>query len=88
MAMPTAAPTPTLVNLSLGKPATQSSTYNNIANVGPGSAVDGNDNSFMHTFCWQGINQWWEVDLADTYTVSSLHIVNRLDCCGGRYVLC
>ena len=84
MGMPSASPTPSLVNLSLNKPAAESTTYNN-AGVGAAAAVDGNDNSITHTKCWTGINQWWEVDLGTVdQTIVSIEIVNRLDCCGGR----
>jgi hypothetical protein len=87
MAKPTTSPTPVPANLSLGKPATQSSTYNNIQNVGASSAVDGDPNTFTHTHCWQpGVTQqWWKVDLLDVYTISSITVGNRLDCCGGRF---
>jgi hypothetical protein len=75
-----------LTNVALGKPATQSSTYNNIQNVGASSAVDGDPDTFTHTHCWQpGITQWWKVDLLDVYTISSITVGNRLDCCGGRF---
>ena len=76
-----------LTNLALGKPATQSSTYNNIGNVGASSAVDGNYDSFTHTHCWQSgvARQWWKVDLEDLYTISSITVGNRQDCCGGRF---
>lgn len=46
-------------------------------------ANDGNDNSFTHTNCGDA-TPWWEVDLQDVFTITSLKIVNRLDCCGGR----
>lgn len=72
-----------LTNVALGKTAIESSTYNN-AGAGAMAAVDGNDNSFTHTNCNQGIVQWWEVDLAGVYTIAELNIVNRQDCCGGR----
>ena len=86
MEKPTSSPTPVPSNLSLNKPASQSSTYN-INNDGPEKAVDGNYNSFTHTKCWQtGVDrQWWKVDLLDVYTISSLVVGNRLDCCGGRF---
>ena len=82
MAHPTSSPTPTLSNLSIGKPASQSSTYT--ASMGPEKAVDGIDETSTHTHCWKGINQWWEVDLEDVYTIATLKMVNRLACCGGR----
>ena len=72
-----------LPNVALNKPATESSTYNN-AGHGAQGAVDGNDNSFSHTNCWKGINQWWRVDLEEEYTIHEIEVVNRLDCCGGR----
>lgn len=75
-----------LPNVAFNKTATQSSTYNNNESQdGPHLAVDGNQNSFTHTKCNQaGINQWWKVDLEEVYTISSVSITNRLDCCGGR----
>lgn len=81
MAQPTAAPTPTLVDLSSGKPASQSSTFQtqNAALV-----VDGDDSTFSHTKCYEGYAQWWKVDLEGTYTIASVNMVNRQDCCGGR----
>jgi len=87
MEKPTSSPTPVPSNLSLNKPASQDSTYNNMNNVGPEQAVDGNYNSFTHTMCWQtGVDRhWWKVDLLDVYTISSLTVGNRLDCCGGRF---
>ena len=84
MGMPTASPTPSLVNLSLNKPAIESSTYNN-AGGGPSKAVDGNEQSYTHTKCWTGINQWWQVDLESSFTtIANIEVVNRLNCCGGR----
>ena len=69
-------------NIASGKTATQSTTYN-AQHDGPEKALDGIESSFTHTQCNQAA-PWWEVDLEDTYTISSMKIVNRLDCCGGR----
>lgn len=83
MGMPTASPTPSLVNLSVGKPAIESTTISSGHN--PGQAVDGNDQSYTHTKCWTGINQWWQVDLeSSSTTIANIEVVNRLNCCGGR----
>jgi len=85
MGMPTSSPTPTLVNLSANKPTSALSTYNNnIGRDGPQLVVDGVDESFSHSKCWTGQNQWWEVDLGGMYTIASIEVVNRLNCCGGR----
>ena len=73
-----------LPNVALGKPATQSSTYNSVNDVAS-MAVDGNYNSFTHTQCHKGYIQWWRVDLEDVYTIASITVGNRLDCCGGRF---
>jgi len=67
-------------NIALGKPASQSSSY---GNSDAGSAVDGIEQTYTHTLC-ELRGEWWKVDLGDVYTISSLKIVNRLDCCGGR----
>ena len=85
MAKPTSSPTPVPMNLALGKPATQSSTYNNKPSDFASMAVDGNYNSFTHTECNKGYRQWWRVDLEDVFTISSIVVGNRLDCCGGRF---
>ena len=72
-----------LANVALNKPASQSSTYNSAVDTAY-KTVDGNDNSFAHTKCFQGIQQWWQVDLEDTFTIVSMEVVGRLDCCNGR----
>ena len=72
-----------LPNVALNKPASESSTYNH-AGGGASKAVDGNDNSFHHTKCFTGSQQWWQVDLEDTFTIVSMEVVGRLDCCNGR----
>lgn len=71
-------------NLSIGKTAIQSSDYNNMGNPYAAQALDGDINTFTHTMCWQGFNQWWQVDLEAVHTISSVYIVNRQNCCGGR----
>ena len=53
----------------------------------PGRAIDGNTNgqwgggSVTHT---NGDNSWWEVDLQDSYTIDSIRLWNRMDCCRER----
>ncbi len=83
---PTTPPTnSTLVNLSVGKSARQSSTeFGGLAN----RAVDGNtngnwqNNSVTHT---NRENQaWWEVDLGKVYNISQIKLFNRTDCCSDR----
>lgn len=74
---------PAMTNFALSGTATQSSKYNNIN--GPAEmAIDGIDTTYTHTYCWQGFRQWWQVDLGVERNISTVHIVNRLDCCGGR----
>jgi hypothetical protein len=85
MAKPTSSPTPVPMNLALGKPATQSSTYRDNPSDVASMAVDGNYNSFTHTECFKGYRQWWKVDLEDVFTISTIVVGNRLDCCGGRF---
>lgn len=56
---------------------------------GPSKAVDGNtnnimfDNSCSHTSSYVGW-QWWQVDLEKVYSVTSVVISNRGDCCSYR----
>jgi len=83
MSMPTSSPTPTLVNLSVGKRAEQLSTYYNLPGTAD-KAVDGDLSTYSHTDCFKGEEQWWEVDLGEMYTIASIDVGNRLNCCGGR----
>ncbi len=74
-------------NLAKGKSTKQSST----AYGGASSrAVDGNTNgvygngSVTHTDDRNDRNQWWEVDLGQSYNIGSIKIHNRTDCCAER----
>ncbi|XP_066283555.1 uncharacterized protein [Branchiostoma lanceolatum] len=74
-------------NVAVGKTATQSSTLT--APVGPSKAVDGDrgtqlvyKNDCTHTHSEH--QPWWRVDLAGTFTVTRVSILNRGDCCGER----
>ncbi|XP_077989192.1 uncharacterized protein LOC144443540 [Glandiceps talaboti] len=73
---------PPLVNVAVGKIASQSSNYNN---NNPYRAIDGNTNSnwngnsCSHTNNNQ--NAWWQVDLGDSYPVYQVIVYNRQDCC-------
>ncbi|XP_078685498.1 uncharacterized protein LOC144918515 [Branchiostoma floridae x Branchiostoma belcheri] len=76
---------PAETNVALFKTASSSSTP---ALWGPEKAVDGfrgtsvNRGQCTHT---NNVYQpWWKVDLADTYTVNRVSVLNRGDCCGGR----
>jgi hypothetical protein len=79
------------INLALGKPATQSSTY--LYSYGihavAGYAVDGNtdgkfsNRSTTHTQYEQGA--WWQVDLGSQKNIKQIIIYNRTDyCCVNR----
>jgi hypothetical protein len=72
-------------NLSLGKPATQSSTLSGYSSAGALSAVDGNtDGNFFHspvTHTNQESYPWWQVDLGASSLVDSIGIWNRTDAC-------
>nr|Q9I927.1 RecName: Full=Fucolectin-5; Flags: Precursor [Anguilla japonica]BAB03527.1 fucolectin-5 [Anguilla japonica] len=54
----------------------------------PGYAIDGNrDSDSSHGSCshtTNGPNPWWRVDLLQVYTIASVTITNRGDCCGER----
>ncbi len=77
------------INLALGKPATQSSTYlyHSIIPVA-GYAVDGNTDGYFlnksttHTNYEQGA--WWQVDLGSEKKINKIIIYNRTDCCADR----
>ncbi|XP_026149692.1 uncharacterized protein LOC113122505 isoform X4 [Mastacembelus armatus] len=76
---------PSETNIARGGTVTQSSLF------GPGipeRAIDGNrasnwgENSCTHTQNYQ--NPWWRLDLQKTYTVNTVTITNRKDCCHER----
>uniref|UniRef100_A0A8C9VFZ0 Fucolectin tachylectin-4 pentraxin-1 domain-containing protein n=1 Tax=Scleropages formosus TaxID=113540 RepID=A0A8C9VFZ0_SCLFO len=73
-------------NLALKGTATQSSQYN--AAGAAGKAIDGkrnakfSDHSCTHTE--RDSKPWWKVDLHNVYTVTSVTITNRGDCCAQR----
>ncbi|KAI4887070.1 hypothetical protein NFI96_002264, partial [Prochilodus magdalenae] len=81
---------PSAKNLALYGRATQSTLVNNPwAPYGPAhNAIDGNTNSnFNHGSCTATESQqnpWWRLDLLDEYTVTSITITNRADCCPER----
>lgn len=70
------------INLALGRPTTQSSTYGGAV---PQRAVDGvtdghwDAGSVTHTNL--GTPGWWQVDLEDVSPVGEIVIYNRTDCC-------
>jgi len=77
--------TQSATNLALGKSAFQSTTYTGY----PASlAVDGNTSGNMSsgsvTVTNGDANGWWQVDLGASFTLSSIVIWNRTDCCGSR----
>ncbi|XP_022097247.1 receptor-type tyrosine-protein phosphatase delta-like [Acanthaster planci] len=61
----------------VGKPASQSTTFENNADAQPGLAVDGDRTTTSHTEC-SGY-QWWKVDLEATYCLTTITIANRAD---------
>ena len=77
----------TPLNLALGKPASQSSTYGNGV---AGIAVDGilvgdspwGDATIQHTNT--EVSPWWQVNLKAPARLDSLRLFNRIDCCQGR----
>ncbi|KAG5858058.1 hypothetical protein ANANG_G00026060 [Anguilla anguilla] len=77
-------------NVALGGKATQSERLRNewAAFSSAGNAIDGNrDSYFYHGSCIHtsgGDNPWWRVDLLQVYTITSVTITNRGDCCGER----
>ena len=72
-----------LPNLSAGKTATQSSTFQPASRAVDGN-TDGNlaNNSVSHTY--SDANAWWQVDLGTPSLVNSVVIWNRTDCCASR----
>jgi len=72
-------------NVALHKPTTQSSTgWGGVAS----RAVDENTNPYWSnqslTHTNSESNPWWEVDLQFIYTIQSVSVRNRADCCSQR----
>ena len=74
-----------LLNMALGRPATQSSTDGAAA---AGRAVDGNTNGNASAGSVSNTTStaqpWWDVDLGSQKTLHTLRLWNRTDCCGER----
>ena len=83
-----AAVTPTqskIDNVALGKDASQSSNYEtNVASRAVDGNTDGNlaNNSVTHTQA--GPSEWWLVDLGDNFSIKTINIWTRTDCCDWR----
>lgn len=72
-------------NVALNKPATQTSSYETAT---ASKAVDGNtdgiynNGSITHTILTP--NNWWQVDLLESFSISDITLFNRTDCCTER----
>ena len=71
-----------LINVALGKPASQSSTLG--SSYTADKAVDNNLGTFSHTVGGADPNPWWQVNLAGNYIIQSITLENRRDCCQKR----
>uniref|UniRef100_A0ABM0MTL4 Pentraxin fusion protein-like n=1 Tax=Saccoglossus kowalevskii TaxID=10224 RepID=A0ABM0MTL4_SACKO len=80
---------PALVNVAIGKTATQSSDWS--ASYPASNAVDGNTNTDWYsgscTSTKDNQNAWWKVDLGGNYLVHEVIVTNRLDCCESQPAL-
>ncbi|CAG2228495.1 unnamed protein product [Mytilus edulis] len=79
------------LNIALNKSATQVSTLNNkVLRFGPRNANDGKRNQIAtngdctHTTDTDPV-KWWTVDFGNMYTIKSVHIYARTDCCPERH---
>ncbi|HYC60809.1 MAG TPA: carboxypeptidase regulatory-like domain-containing protein [Thermoanaerobaculia bacterium] len=70
------------VNLALGKPATQSSNYQNIAGTEAGLVVDGDLTNWNHTN--SDPTGWWEVDLGAVQPIDNIDVWASPHCCPDR----
>ncbi|MEM9532463.1 MAG: galactose oxidase-like domain-containing protein [Pseudomonadota bacterium] len=77
-----------LSNVALQGTVTQSSTLPSSNSFGPANAIDGDlsgsDESGSLTHTGQDNNAWWEIDLGQHYSIETLRIWNRTDCCAAR----
>jgi RHS repeat-associated protein len=79
---------PGSVNLALGKPASQSSTYTNTYNPTANKAVDGNTSGNFFDSTVTSTNYeyqaWWQVDMGAVQPLTNVLLWNRTDCCSDR----
>ncbi len=81
----TPVPTPEpLVDLALGKTATQSSTNSGTASLAVDGNIDGNYYNGSVTYTNYEYHAWWEVDLGAQAYISNIEVWNRTDCCSER----
>lgn len=79
-----------LRNVAQGKPATQSSTYQNSSQFAAANAVDGYLSSqlpfgiYLLAHTNPELQPWWQVDLQDILFINQVVIYNRTDCCADR----
>ncbi|XP_060596490.1 uncharacterized protein LOC132750510 [Ruditapes philippinarum] len=77
-----------VVNLSVNKPSNQISIWNNKRRWPSNLGNDGDANSNIyqdHCFHTQKhMSPWWEVDLLDVYSINTVKMTNRADCCADR----
>jgi hypothetical protein len=75
-------------NVAVGKPATQSSTYDDPCTGSASKAVDGNTSGHVSACSFSTTNNqpqdWWQVDLGAPYLIQVIDLWNRTDCCGER----
>lgn len=72
-------------NVAVGKPTSQSSTSSGgVSSRAVDGDIDGIFSNGSVTHTEGGSDNWWEVNLLDTYDISSVIIYNRSDCCSNR----
>ncbi|VDH88901.1 Hypothetical predicted protein, partial [Mytilus galloprovincialis] len=75
------------MNIALNKNATQVSTWsNNVSGFGPRNANNARRNQVANngdcaSTTDQDPDKWWTVDFGNMYTIESVQIYARTDCC-------
>ncbi|XP_060571082.1 uncharacterized protein LOC132729341 isoform X4 [Ruditapes philippinarum] len=73
------------VNLSVNKPSKQISTWNSQRRFPSNLGNDGDANSDMYNdrclHTKKHMSRWWVVDLLDVYSINTVKMTNRADCC-------
>lgn len=71
-------------SLAFGKPATQSSTYQNLAaqTALNGRIIDNSELDVSHTLSQP--QAWWQVDLGASHDIGAVDVYTRTDCCSNR----
>ena len=82
----TSTPPPGGANIALGKSVSQSTTFGSL--TGAAKSIDNNTSGYWADSALSSTNSeyhpWWQVDLGAVYSLTTIKLWNRTDCCSDR----